>query len=42
MFDAAYRPLLDAGCPVVDIRIPFPNSGRQREFVEAFSRAVHA
>ena len=40
VFDAAYRALKDAGLPVVDVRVPFPGSGRQREFVEAFSRAL--
>jgi hypothetical protein len=41
VFDAAYRPLKAAGLPVVEERVPFPGSGRQREFVAAFRRAVH-
>ena len=40
VFDAAYRALVDAGLAVEDIRIPFPGSGRQLQFVEAFGRAV--
>jgi hypothetical protein len=42
VFDAAYRALAAAGLPVVDIRVPFPGSGRQRQFLEAFGRAVNA
>jgi hypothetical protein len=42
VFDAAFRPLVQAGLPVVDVRIPFPTSGRQREFQEAFNRALSA
>jgi hypothetical protein len=40
VFDAAYQALVDAGLPVVDVRIPFPASGRQREFERAFERAL--
>ena len=40
VYDAAFGPLKAAGLPVCDERIPFPGTGRQREFVEAFSRAV--
>ena len=32
VFDAAYAPLRDAGLPVIDKRLPFPGSGRQKEF----------
>lgn len=42
VYDAAYTALRDAGLPVVDGRIPFPSSGRQRRFAEAFSRALKA
>jgi hypothetical protein len=41
VYDAAYRALVDAGLPVVDLRIPFPGSGPQHEFLESFRRAVH-
>jgi hypothetical protein len=40
VFDAAYGALKRAGLPVSDVRVPFPGSGRQREFVEAFNRAT--
>jgi hypothetical protein len=40
VYDAAYCHLKSAGLPVSDVRVPFPGSGRQRQFVEAFSRAV--
>lgn len=40
VFDAAYLQLKAAGLPVSDVRVPFPGSGRQRQFVEAFDRAV--
>jgi hypothetical protein len=39
---AACRALADAGLPGGDVRIPFPGSGRQLEFVEAFRRALQA
>jgi hypothetical protein len=42
VFDAAYGPLKEAGLPVVGERIPFPGSGRQREFEVAFARALNA
>lgn len=38
--DEAYLPLKRAGLPVVDERIPFPGSGQQKRFEEAFSRAL--
>jgi hypothetical protein len=40
VYDAAFAALRAAGLPVVDERIPFPGSGRQREFEESFSRAL--
>jgi hypothetical protein len=40
VFDAAHAALKCAGLPVSDVRVPFPGSGRQREFVEAFGRAM--
>jgi hypothetical protein len=40
VYDAAYHHLKAAGLPVSEVRVPFPGSGRQRQFVEAFSRAV--
>ncbi len=40
VFDAAYLALSDARLPVVDERIPFPGSGQQRRFREAFGRAL--
>ena len=40
VFDASYSHLKAAGLPVNDVRVPFPGSGRQRQFVEAFSRAI--
>ncbi len=38
--DVAFEPLKAAGLPVVDERIPFPASGQQKKFLEAFGRAV--
>ncbi|MBN4060394.1 hypothetical protein JYT11_00965 [Planctomycetaceae bacterium AH-315-I19] len=40
VYDAAFTDLADAGLPVVDERIPFPGSGQQRKFLEAFTRAL--
>jgi hypothetical protein len=42
VFDAAYAALKRAGLPVMLERIPFPGSGRQREFEVAFRRALEA
>jgi hypothetical protein len=39
VYDAAYRPLRDAGFPVADVRVPFPGSGQQARFREAFRTA---
>ena len=40
VYDLAYPPLRAAGLPVVNVRIPFPGSGQQRRFVEAFTQAL--
>jgi hypothetical protein len=42
VYDAAFDPLRRAGLPVVDERVPFPGSGQQRRFEEAFARALKA
>lgn len=40
VFDLVRGPLLDAGLPFVDERVPFPGSGQQRKFEQAFARAL--
>jgi hypothetical protein len=40
VFDVAYSALKEAGLLVSSVRVPFPASGRQREFMIAFSRAL--
>ena len=40
VYDAAFAALRDAGFPVVEERIPFPSSGQQRRFEQAFGRAL--
>lgn len=40
VYDAAYPALAAAGLPVSKVRVPFPSSGRQREFAVAFGRAL--
>jgi hypothetical protein len=40
VFDAAHGALEDAGLPVSSVRVPFPGSGRQKEFEEAFRGAL--
>ena len=40
VFDLVRLPLLDAGLPLVDERVPFPGSGQQRRFEQAFARAL--
>jgi hypothetical protein len=40
VYDASFRALRDEGLPVIDERIPFPGSGQQRRFEDAFGRAV--
>lgn len=42
VYDTAYRPLADAGLPVVPIRIPFPSSGQQANFRREFTGALTA
>jgi hypothetical protein len=42
VYDVAFQALATAGLPVVAERIPFPGSGRQREFELAFRRALQA
>jgi hypothetical protein len=42
VYDAAFSAIRDAGLPVIDERIPFPGSGRQREFRVAFARAMRS
>jgi hypothetical protein len=39
VYDAAYGPMRDPGLPVVDARVPFPGSGQQCRFVEAFEKS---
>ena len=34
LYDLAYPPMLAAGLPVVDARLPFPGSGQQRRFLD--------
>jgi hypothetical protein len=40
VFDLVRDPLLDAGLPLVDERVPFPGSGQQRRFEKSFARAL--
>lgn len=40
VFDLVRGPLLEAGMPLVDERVPFPGSGQQRNFERAFARAL--
>lgn len=40
VYDAAYPALAAAGLPVSRVRVPFPSSGRQKEFAVAFGRAL--
>lgn len=40
VYDTAYPALAAAGLPVSRVRIPFPSSGRQKEFAAAFGRAL--
>jgi hypothetical protein len=42
VFDLVRGPLLDAGLPLVDERVPFPGSGQQRKFEQAFARALRS
>lgn len=36
VYDVAFAPLVEAGVPVVDLRLPYPGSGQQRRFLEGF------
>jgi len=40
LFDLVYRPLRDAGLPVVDVRLPYPGSGQQRRFLDGMRLVV--
>jgi hypothetical protein len=40
VFDAAYAALAESGLPVSSVRVPFPGSGQQKRFLEAFARAL--
>jgi hypothetical protein len=40
VYDVAYLDMREAGLPIVDERIPFPGSGQQKRFKEAFARAL--
>ncbi|HJQ90712.1 MAG TPA: hypothetical protein VJ950_03330 [Acidimicrobiia bacterium] len=40
VYDVAFQRLREAGVPVADIRIPFPGSGRQKEFRARFWEAL--
>lgn len=42
VYDIAFEPLRDAGVPVVDKRLPFPSTGRQKEFCRDFEAALKA
>jgi hypothetical protein len=40
VFDTAFSALVEAGLPVAQARLPFPTSGRQRQFQEGFATAL--
>lgn len=40
VYQAAYRPLAKAGLPVVDVRVPAPAPGEEKDFREKFRQAV--
>ena len=40
LYDLVYRPMREAGLPVVDARLPYPGSGQQRRFLEGFRALV--
>ncbi|MGH3118622.1 MAG: hypothetical protein ACRDQ2_16215 [Gaiellales bacterium] len=40
VYDAAFHRLCRAGVPVIDKRMPFPSTGRQREFSRGFADAL--
>lgn len=41
VYDAAYATLAAADLPVSSVRIPFPGSGQQKAFAQAFAIAIH-
>ncbi len=42
VYDSAFRPLTDAELPVIPVRIPFPSSGQQARFRQAFAKGLEA
>ncbi len=42
VYDAAFSTMGAAGLPVINQRVYFPSTGRQREFREQFARALEA
>lgn len=42
VFDTVYGALHEAGLPVLDVRMPFPSSGRQTEFKHGMQAALEA
>jgi hypothetical protein len=40
VYDDLFGPLVEAGLPVVEKRIPFPGTGRQKQFEGAFAEAL--
>ena len=40
LFDLVHRPMLDAGLPVVEVRLPYPGSGQQRRFLDGMRLVV--
>lgn len=42
VYDGLFGSLLESGAPVVDCRLPFPGSGRQREFHDGFRELVES
>jgi hypothetical protein len=40
VYDAAFQTLRDSGIAVVDERIPFPSTGRQKQFAGRFRNAL--
>jgi hypothetical protein len=40
VYDAVYAALRDAGLPVVDVRVPFPGAGQQRNFMRQMMKAL--
>lgn len=40
VYDAAFEVLRDAGVSAIDARLPFPSTGRQRQFSDGFGKAL--